>query len=53
MAFRYILEHTLTINKLESLIPDSGKRYTVVDNDDDCTVVSSSIPGMIPDGFTG
>ena len=48
MAFRYILAHTLKKYNLESLMPDLPET-----NDDECTVVSSSSNGRIPDGFTG
>ena len=48
MAFRYFLELTLKKYNLECLMPDLPET-----NDDECTVVSSSSNGMIPDGFTG
>ena len=54
MAFRLILEHTLKKYNLESLmtkLPETD--VPVLDDDDECTVVSSSSNGMIPDGFTG
>ena len=48
MAFRYFLELTLKKYNLECLMPDLPET-----NDDECTVVSSSSNGMIPDGLTG
>ena len=55
MAFRYILEKTLEKYKLERLIPVSSvtDKTLVHDDDDNATVISSSCPGVVPDGFTG
>ena len=52
MAFRYILEKTLEKYELERLKPVSSGTDRVFD-DDNSTVISSSCPGMVPDGFTG
>ena len=52
MAFRYILEKTLEKYKLERLNPVSSETDRVF-NDDNSTVISSSCPGLVPDGFTG
>ena len=54
MAFRYIMENTLKKYKLENLNPFSGSTYKpLADNDETFSVISSSCPRMIPDGFTG
>ena len=54
MAFRYILEKTLEKYELESFKLVSGKTdKPLVYNDDNSTVISSSCPGVVPDGFAG
>ena len=52
--FRYILEKTLEKYELERLNPfPSGTDRTLVYDDDNFTVISSTCPGVVPDGFTG
>jgi len=54
MTFRYILEKTLEKYKLEGLNPiPSETNGPFVCDDDNYTVISSSCPGVVPDGFTG
>ena len=54
MAFRYILKRTLEKYKLEGLNPVSSEtNRPLVYDDDNSTVISSSCPGVVPDGFTG
>ena len=53
MAFRYILQHTLKKYNLESLMPGLPETNDGTTPADECTVISSSSNGMIPDGFTG
>jgi len=47
------MENTLKKYKLENLNPFSGSTYKpLADNDETFSVISSSCPRMIPDGFT-